>query len=118
MSIEAKLIEAINNTLRNSLYEAMRELGIGRMLKASKLRQKREGKPLGGCCIFCISGKISTYVSQAKEGYAEDVYYRFLKDPRYNNNWKRLLEMLNLPPMGHRTGLQESAQTLRFRQGG
>jgi len=99
MSIEIKLIAAINDTLRNPLYEAMKELGIGGILKASNFVKKREGKPLAVVLLHFLymtvmNKKISTYISQAQEGYAKDVYYRFLKDPRYN--WRRLLGFLNL----------------------
>jgi len=98
MSMETKLADAINDTLRNPLYEAMKELGIGGMLKASNFVKQREGKPLGVVLLhflymLVMNKKISAYVSQSQEGYTKDVYYRFLRNPRYN--WRRLLSTLN-----------------------
>jgi len=99
MNLEDKIVEAINKTLRNPIYQTMKILNIKSILKSSNFVKKREGASaylivLHFVYMLVMNKKIATFMHQSDESLKKDSYYRLLQDSRYN--WRKLLSLSTL----------------------
>jgi len=99
MQIQEQIITAINTTLKNPIYQTMRLLGMGTILKNANFIKKREGiSPyfvvLHFVYMLVMNKKISTFINKSSESFKKDVYYRLLQNPSYN--WRKLLSLTML----------------------
>lgn len=83
MNLEDKIVEAINKTLKNPVYQTMKILNIKSILKSSNFVKKREGTSaylivLHFVYMLVMNKKIATFMHQSEESLKKDSYYRLL----------------------------------------
>ena len=93
MQIESKIISIINDKLKNPIYETLRLLNMKTILTKSNF-SKKEGVAvhmvvLHFVYMLVMNKKISTFMKYSNDSFKKDVYYRLLKNGRYN--WRKLL---------------------------
>jgi hypothetical protein len=98
MQIESKIIEIINNNLKNPVYKTIQQLGIKTILKQSNFTKK------DGVSVFMVvvhfvymlvmNKKLSTFMEQSSDSFKKDIYYRLLINSSYN--WRKLLSLASL----------------------
>lgn len=113
MNLEDKIVEAINKTLRNPVYQTMKILNIKTILKSSNFIKKREGVSaylivLHFVYMLVMNKKIATFMHQSEESLKKDSYYRLLQNSRYN--WRRLLSLSTLKILKLLHPLQDASQ--------
>jgi len=113
MNLEDKIVEAINKTLRNPVYQTMKILNIKTILKSSNFVKKREGASvylivLHFVYMLVMNKKIATFMHQSEESLKKDSYYRLLQDSRYN--WRKLLSLSTLKMLKLLHPLQDASQ--------
>jgi hypothetical protein len=113
MNLEDKIVEAINKTLRNPVYQTMKILNIKTILKSSNFIKKREGVSaylivLHFVYMLVMNKKIATFMHQSEESLKKDSYYRLLQDSRYN--WRKLLSLSTLKMLKLLHPLQDASQ--------
>ena len=113
MNLEDKIVEAINKTLRNPVYQTMKILNIKSILKSSNFVKKREGASaylivLHFVYMLVMNKKIATFMHQSEESLKKDSYYRLLQDSRYN--WRKLLSLSTLKMLKLLHPLQDASQ--------
>ena len=89
MNLEEKIVEAINKTLRNPVYQTMKLLKIKTILKSANFTKKREGVStylivLHFVYMLVMNKKIATFMDQSNESFKKDSYYRLLQNSKYN----------------------------------
>lgn len=94
MGIDDFIQTAMNNVLKNPILQVLREINFSSVLKQSNFIKRDIGiKPymiiLHFLYMFIINKKISTFMKQSSDSYKKDVYYRLLKNSKYN--WRKLL---------------------------
>ncbi len=94
MGIDDFIQTAMNNVLKNPILQVLREINFSSVLKQSNFIKREIGvKPymiiLHFLYMFIINKKISTFMKQSSDSYKKDVYYRLLKNSKYN--WRKLL---------------------------
>jgi hypothetical protein len=113
MNLEDKIVEAINKTLRNPIYQTMKILNIKSILKSSNFIKNREGVSaylivLHFVYMLVMNKKIATFMKQSDESFKKDNYYRLLQNSRYN--WRRLLSLSTLKILKLLHPLQDASQ--------
>ncbi len=113
MNLEDKIVEAINKTLRNPVYQTMKILNIKTILKSSNFIKKREGVSsylivLHFVYMLVMNKKIATFMHQSEESLKKDNYYRLLQNSRYN--WRRLLSLSTIKILKLLHPLQDASQ--------
>lgn len=98
MDIEAKIVNTINEKLKNPIYQTIQLLGMGTILKNSNF-SKKDGVSaymvvLHFVYMLVMNKKISTFMSQSSDSFRKDVYYRLLASGSYN--WRKLLSLSTL----------------------
>lgn len=98
MEIEAKIVNTINEKLRNPIYQTIQLLGISTILKKSNFG-KKDGVSsymvvLHFVYMLVMNKKISTFMKQSNDSFKKDVYYRLLANGSYN--WRKLLSLSTL----------------------
>ena len=98
MNIKDQIVSAINDTLRNPIYETLKLLNMKSILKNSNF-VKKDG--VGAYMIvlhfvymLVMNKKIATFINQSDDSLKKDVYYRLLKNSSYN--WRKLLSLSTL----------------------
>ncbi len=96
MNLEDKIVEAVNKTLRNPIYQTMKLLNIKTILKNANFTKKREGASvylivLHFVYMLVMNKKIATFMNQSNQSFKKDSYYRLLQNSRYN--WRKLLSL-------------------------
>ena len=94
MGINNFIQTAMNNVLKNPISSVLRDINFSSILKQSNFIKRDIGvKPymiiLQFLYMFLINKKISTFMKYSNDSYKKDVYYRLLKNGRYN--WRKLL---------------------------
>ena len=113
MNLEDKIVEAINKTLRNPVYQTMKILNIKSILKSSNFIKKREGVSaylivLHFVYMLVMNKKIATFMYQSEESLKKDSYYRLLQNSNYN--WRKLLSLSTLKILKLLHPLQNASQ--------
>ena len=94
MGLDNFIETAMNKVLKNPIIEVLRDINFASILKQSNFKKRDIGvKPymiiLQFLYMFIINKKISTFMKYSNDSYKKDVYYRLLKNGRYN--WRKLL---------------------------
>src|SRR5574344_1916742 len=94
MGLDNFIQTAMNNVLKNPILSILRDINFSSILKQSNFIKRDIGKStylviLHFLYMFVINRKISSFMKYSNDSYKKDVYYRLLKDNRYN--WRKLL---------------------------
>ena len=94
MGLDNFIQTAMNNVLKNPILSILRDINFSSTLKQSNFIKRDIGKSpylviLHFLYMFVINRKISSFIKYSNDSYKKDVYYRLLKDNRYN--WRKLL---------------------------
>ncbi|WP_323595719.1 IS4 family transposase [Aliarcobacter butzleri] len=94
MGLDNFIETAMNKVLKNPIVEVLRDINFSSILKQSNFKKRDIGvKPymiiLQFLYMFIINKKISTFMKYSSDSYKKDVYYRLLKNEKYN--WRKLL---------------------------
>jgi hypothetical protein len=98
MNIQDKIINIINDKLKNPIYTTLKILNIKTILNQSNFI-KKDGVSIYMVVIHFVymlvmNKKVSTFIKQSNDSEKKDVYYRLLKNPNYN--WRKLLSLSSL----------------------
>jgi len=98
MQIQDKIINIINNKLKNPIYTTLQILNIKTILNKSNFT-KKDGVSVYMVIIHFVymlvmNKKVSTFINQSNDSLKKDVYYRLLKNSSYN--WRKLLSLSSL----------------------
>jgi SRSO17 transposase len=85
---------AMKSILKNPIYEVLSEIKITKILKQSNFVKREVGYPpfqiiLHFLYMLVMQKRQSTFIKNSDKAYGKDVYYRFIKEKRYN--WRKLL---------------------------
>jgi hypothetical protein len=99
MRLDNFIQTAIKSVLKNPILELLHEINFSSILKQSNFIKREVGiKPylvvLQFLYMFIINKKISSFMKYSNDSLKKDVYYRLLKDSRYN--WRKLLLLTSL----------------------
>ncbi|MCT7598181.1 IS4 family transposase [Aliarcobacter butzleri] len=94
MGLDNFIETAMNKVLKNPIVEVLRDINFSSILKQSNFKKRDIGvKPymiiLQFLYMFIINKKISTFMKYSNDSFKKDVYYRLLKNEKYN--WRKLL---------------------------
>ena len=84
----------MNKVLKNPIVSVLRDINFSSILKQSNFIKQDIGvKPylivLQFLYMFIINKKISSFMKYSNDSYKKDVYYRLLKNSRYN--WRKFV---------------------------
>ena len=110
MQIESKIIDIINDKLRNPIYKTIQLLNMKTILKSSNFT-KKDGVGvhmivLHFVYMLVMNKKISTFMNQSNDSLTKDIYYRLLKNSSYN--WRKLLSLSTLKILSLLHKIQDS----------
>ncbi len=110
MEIEAKIINIINDKLKNPIHQTIQLLGMKTILKNSNFTKKDGASTymvvMHFIYMLVINKKISTFMQQSSDSFKKDVYYRLLSKASYN--WRKLLSLSSLKILSILHKVQES----------
>ena len=94
MRLDDFIQTAMNNVLKNPVLSVLRDINFSSILKQSNFIKRDIGKSpyliiLHFLYMFIINKRISTFMKQSSDSYKKDVYYRLLKNSKYD--WRKLL---------------------------
>ena len=111
MGIDDFIQTAMNKVLKNPIVSVLRDINFSSILKQSNFIKRDIGvKPylivLQFLYMFIINKKISSFMKYSNDSYKKDVYYRLLKNSRYN--WRKLLLLTSTKLIGKLHKLQKT----------
>ena len=114
MGLDDFIQTAMNNVLKNPILQVLREINFSSVLKQSNFIKRDIGvKPymiiLHFLYMFIINKKISTFMKQSSDSFKKDVYYRLLKNSKYN--WRKLLLLTSVKLISKLHILQKPTDT-------
>ena len=114
MGLDNFIETAMNKVLKNPIIEVLRDINFASILKQSNFKKRDIGvKPymiiLQFLYMFIINKKISTFMKYSNDSYKKDVYYRLLKNGRYN--WRKLLLLTSVKLLSKLVHLQNPMDT-------
>lgn len=116
MSYTNIITDTISNRLKNPILRVLKEIKITTLLKKCSF-DKKDG--VGNYTIFLhfiymiiMNKKIATFIKQSKDSLRKDVYYRMLKNEKYN--WQKLLLLSSAKLIKLVVPLQKSTEEKLF----
>ena len=114
MGLDDFIQTAMNNVLKNPILSILRDINFSSILKQSNFIKRDIGKSpylviLHFLYMFVINRKISSFMKYSNDSYKKDVYYRLLKDNRYN--WRKLLLLTSVKLICKLHKLQKTTDT-------
>ena len=114
MGLEYFIETAMNSVLKNPIVSVLRDINFSSILKQSNFIKKDIGKIpylviLHFLYMFVINKKISSFMKYSNDSYKKDVYYRLLKNGKYN--WRKLLLLTSVNLIGKLHKLQKTTDT-------
>ena len=114
MRLDNFIQTAMNNLLKNPILSILRDINFSSILKQSNFIKRDIGKSpyiviLHFLYMFVINKNISTFMKQSSDSFKKDVYYRLLKDNRYN--WRKLLLLTSVKLIKKLHKLQKATDT-------
>ncbi|MCT7595927.1 transposase [Arcobacter lacus] len=114
MRLDNFIQTAMNNVLKNPVLSVLRDINFSSILKQSNFIKRDIGKSpyliiLHFLYMFIINKRISTFMKQSSDSYKKDVYYRLLKNSKYN--WRKLLLLSSVKLISKIHILQKAADT-------
>ncbi len=110
MEIQNKIINIINDKLKNPIYQTIQLLNLKTILRKSNF-SKKEGAEvhmvvLHFVYMLVMNKKIFTFRNQSNDSFKKDVYYRLLANSSYN--WRSLLSLSSLKILSLLHKIQDS----------
>ena len=92
MGLEYFIQTAMNSVLKNPVVQVLRDINFSTILKQSNFIKRDIGVPpymviLQFLYMFLINKRISSFMKQSNDKKKKDVYYRLLKNDKYN--WRK-----------------------------
>ena len=114
MGLEYFIETAMNSVLKNPIVSVLRDINFSSILKQSNFIKKDIGKTpylviLHFLYMFVINKKISSFMKYSNDSFKKDVYYRLLKESKYN--WRKLLLITSVKLIGKLHKLQQTTDT-------
>ena len=114
MGLEYFIQTAMNSVLKNPVVQVLRDINFSTILKQSNFIKRDIGVPLYMVILqflymFLINKKISSFMKQSNDSFKKDVYYRLLKNDKYN--WRKLLLLTSVKLIGKLHKLQKTTDT-------
>lgn len=114
MGLDNFIETAMSSVLKNPIVSVLRDINFSSILKQSNFIKRDVGvKPylviLQFLYMFIINKKISSFMKYSNDSYKKDVYYRLLKNSRYN--WRKLLLLTTVKLLGKLSKLQKTTDT-------
>ncbi|WP_066359908.1 IS4 family transposase [Aliarcobacter cryaerophilus] len=114
MGLDNFIQTAMNSVLKNPILLVLRDINFSSILKQSNFIKRDIGKStylviLHFLYMFVINRKISSFMKYSNDSYKKDVYYRLLKDNRYN--WRKLLLLTSVKLICKLHKLQKTTDT-------
>ena len=114
MRLDNFIQTAMNNVLKNPILSILRDINFSSILKQSNFIKRDIGKSpylviLHFLYMFVINRKISSFMKYSNDSYKKDVYYRLLKNEKYN--WRKLLLLTSVKLICKLHKLQKTTDT-------
>ena len=114
MRLDDFIQTAMHNVLKNPVLSVLRDINFSSILKQSNFIKRDIGKSpyliiLHFLYMFIINKRISTFMKQSSDSYKKDVYYRLLKNSKYN--WRKLLLLSSVKLISKLHILQKATDT-------
>ena len=114
MRLEHFIQTAMNSVLKNPVAQVLRDINFSAILKQSNFIKRDIGVApymviLQFLYMFLINKKISSFMKQSNDSFKKDVYYRLLKNDKYN--WRKLLLLTSVKLIGKLHKLQNTTDT-------
>jgi len=95
MELDKYIESALSGVLKNPVSALLREIGMARLLRQSNFTKRSVGFApylimLHFVYMLVMHKRQSAFVRQSGDAFGKDVYYRFLKQTRFN--WRKLLQ--------------------------
>jgi len=95
MGLDKYIESALKGVLKNPIVSLLREIGITSILKQSNFTKRSVGVApylilLHFVYMLVMHKRQSAFIKQSDDAFGKDVYYRFLKQRRFN--WRKLLQ--------------------------
>ena len=94
MELDKYIESAIKGILKNPITQVLREIGIAKILKQSNFVKREVGYApylvlLHFIYMLVMHKRQSVFIKQSPDAFGKDVYYRFIRQTRFN--WRKLL---------------------------
>ncbi len=114
MGLDNFIETAMNSVLKNPIVSVLRDINFSSILKQSNFIKRDIGVApymviLQFLYMFLINKKVSVFMKYSKDSFKKDVYYRLLKNGKYN--WRKLLLLTSVKLLGKLNCLQKSINT-------
>ena len=117
MGLEYFIETAMKSVLKNPIVLVLRDINFSSILKQSNFIKRDVGVPpymviLQFLYMFLINKKISSFMKYSNDSFKKDVYYRLLKNSKYN--WRKLLLLTSVNLINKLSSLQKPTDTKVF----
>ena len=117
MGIDNFIETAMKSVLKNPIVLVLRDINFSSILKQSNFIKRDVGVPpymviLQFLYMFLINKKISSFMKYSNDSFKKDVYYRLLKNSKYN--WRKLLLLTSMNLINKLSSLQKPTDTKVF----
>jgi len=94
MELDKYIESALRGVLKNPILSLLRQIGISSVLRQSNFTKRSVGFApywvlLHFVYMLVLHKRQSSFIKQSPDAFGKDVYYRFLKERRFN--WRKLL---------------------------
>ena len=117
MGIDNFIETAMKSVLKNPIVLVLRDINFSSILKQSNFIKRDIGVApymviLQFLYMFLINKKISSFMKYSNDSFKKDVYYRLLKNSKYN--WRKLLLLTSVNLINKLSSLQKPTDTKVF----
>ncbi|WWW10841.1 hypothetical protein V7P26_07410 [Arcobacter cryaerophilus gv. pseudocryaerophilus] len=114
MELDNFIQTAMRRVLKNPILTVLKDINFSSILKQSNFIKRDIGVSpylitLQFLYMFIINKKISTFMKYSNDSFKKDVYYRLLKNSKYN--WRKLLLLSSVKLISKLHILQKVADT-------
>ena len=94
MGLDNHIETAMKSVLKNPILSVLKEINIVKILRQSNFVKRNVGYApylvlLHFIYMLVMNKRQSAFIKQSSDAFGKDVYYRFIKEPRFN--WRKLL---------------------------
>ena len=114
MGLDNFIETAMNSVLKNPIVSVLRDINFSSILKQSNFIKRDIGVPpymviLQFLYMFVINKKVSVFMKYSNDSFKKDVYYRLLKNGKYN--WRKLLLLTSVKLINNLFSFQKPTDT-------
>lgn len=114
MGMDYFIETAMKSVLKNPIISVLRDINFSGILKQSNFIKRDIGKTpylviVHFLYMFVINKKISSFMKYSNDSFKKDVYYRLLKNGKYN--WRKLLLLTSVKLINKLGSLQKGVDT-------